>query len=96
MGDRTVAKIVNEVSVAIWKTMQPVYLSQPTKEMWTSVAVDFNSKWNFPHCVGAIDGKNIVIKKLNKSRSSYLIINKIFPLSYWQLLTPTANSLSSM
>ncbi|XP_046684862.1 uncharacterized protein LOC124370615 [Homalodisca vitripennis] len=71
MGDRTVANIVNEVSVAIWTTMQPDYLPQPTSETWLSIASDFNSRWNFPHCVGAIDGKHIVIKKPNKSGSSY-------------------------
>ncbi|XP_046684544.1 uncharacterized protein LOC124370299 [Homalodisca vitripennis] len=71
MGDRTVANIVNEVSVAIWTTMQPDYLPQPTSETWLSIASDFNSRWNFLHCVGAIDGKHIVIKKPNKSGSSY-------------------------
>lgn len=71
MGDRTIAKIVNEVSVAIWRTMQQLYLPQPTREMWMSIASDFESRWNFPHCLGAIDGKHVVIKKPNKSGSSF-------------------------
>ncbi|XP_045467036.1 uncharacterized protein LOC123675638 [Harmonia axyridis] len=69
MGDRTVSKIVNEVSRAIWKTIQPMYLPQPTEEMWISIASDFETIWNFPHCVGAIEGKHVVIKKPNKSGS---------------------------
>lgn len=56
MGERTVAKIVNEVSEAIWTAMQPIYLPQPTKDMWMSIANDFEVRWNFPHCVGTIDG----------------------------------------
>jgi hypothetical protein len=80
MGDRTVAKIVNEVSIAIWKTMQPVYLPQPTTETWLSIASDFNSRWKFPHCVGAIDGKHVVIKKPNISGSSYYNYKRTFSI----------------
>lgn len=71
MGDRTVSNIVNEVSKAIWENMQPVYLPQPTTEMWQKIALEFEDKWHFPHCVGAADGKHIVIKKPTKTGSSY-------------------------
>lgn len=71
MGDRTVAKIVNEVSAAIWTNMQPMYLPKPTNDMWQAISLDFEKKWHFPHCVGAIDGKHIVIKKPPKTGSSY-------------------------
>lgn len=45
MGDRTVSKIVNEVALAVWDTMQPLYLPQPTTEMWKSVALEFEQQW---------------------------------------------------
>lgn len=80
MGDRTVSKIVNEVSLAIWNIMQPVYLPQPTEDMWKTISSDFDSKWNFPNCVGALDGKHIVIKKPNKSGSSYFNYKRDFSI----------------
>lgn len=35
--------------------------SELAKEDWTEIANDFNGIWNFPHCLGAIDGKHIEI-----------------------------------
>lgn len=32
-----------------------------TKEEWRKIANDFNEKWNFPHCIGAIDGKHVLL-----------------------------------
>lgn len=34
-----------------------------SKEEWLNVSNKFNYKWNFPNCVGAIDGKHIAIKR---------------------------------
>lgn len=34
----------------------------PTEQMFRSVANEYWSKWNFPNCVGSIDGKHIRIK----------------------------------
>jgi len=34
----------------------------PSEENWKSIAEEFKARWNFPHCIGAIDGKHVVIK----------------------------------
>jgi len=67
MGDRTVSKIVHAVSTAILDTIQPLYLPQPTTEMWETIASRFEERWQFPHCIGALDGKHI-----NTFAASYL------------------------
>ena len=33
-----------------------------TEEEWQKMAADFYMKWQFPHCLGAIDGKHISIQ----------------------------------
>nr|CAH7746041.1 unnamed protein product [Callosobruchus chinensis] len=55
MGDRTVSTIVNLVSKAMWKVLKPLYMPEPTSQKWESIALDFQERWQFPHCVGAID-----------------------------------------
>jgi len=59
MGDRTVSTIVDEVSTAIWDTMHPLYIPQPTTEMWETISPRFEERWRFPHCIGALDGKHV-------------------------------------
>lgn len=71
MGDRTISNIVTEVAVAIWTCMQPTYLPEPTSTTWESIARDFEQRWNFPPCIGAIDGKYIIITNPARSGSSY-------------------------
>jgi len=42
-----------------------------TPEDWKAVTEGFTAKWNFPHCVGAIDGKHIAIRCSRNKRSLY-------------------------
>lgn len=38
---------------------------------WKDIANGFLERWNFPQCLGAIDGKHIVIQAPNNSDSLY-------------------------
>lgn len=42
-----------------------------SKNEWLNVAAKFESRWNFPHCLGALDGKHVVIQAPHKSGSEY-------------------------
>ncbi|PNF30175.1 hypothetical protein B7P43_G18389, partial [Cryptotermes secundus] len=65
-GDQTVAKIVNEVSIPIWRNMQQLYLPQPTREMWISIAsfIDARSMGRFSD--GSIFSSSQLGRKLDK------------------------------
>ncbi|KAK2553526.1 hypothetical protein P5673_025011 [Acropora cervicornis] len=43
--------------------MRNIYLKVPSsREEWLTVAEKFESRWQFPNCIGAIDGKHIAMK----------------------------------
>lgn len=61
MGSATVAGIVKETVIVIWQTLQPLHMKIPTSEDFKQIAEDYYKLWNFPNCVGTIDGKHIRI-----------------------------------
>lgn len=42
-----------------------------TAEEWKNIAEQYNTKWHFPHCLGAVDGKHIRIIPPANSGSYY-------------------------
>lgn len=71
MGYSTVSAIVREVCEAIWKNQHPMYLPEPPKDIWEESIKGFCEKWQFPNCIGSIDGKHVQIKRPNKNGSMY-------------------------
>ena len=71
MGRATVCKIVPETCQAIWKAMSSQFVPAPKLEHWKAISDDFSTFWNFPNCLGAIDGKHIVIRAPGNSGSNY-------------------------
>ena len=50
---------------------QEYHKTLSAKEVWLSFSNDFEEKWNLPHCLGAMDKKNIRIECSNLSASNY-------------------------
>lgn len=51
--------------------MKVMCIPQPTEENWLNIADGFESRANFPHCIGAIDGKHIRVTQPKESGSLY-------------------------
>ncbi|XP_051170170.1 uncharacterized protein LOC127287347 [Leptopilina boulardi] len=71
IGHSTTYRIIIEVCNIIWECLSPIYLPRKDAFDWQVVARGFYQKWNFPNCVGAIDGKEIRIKKPPHSGTMY-------------------------
>jgi len=58
-----ISYIVTEVCEALPNKLGPSYLKVPLSEQERlQIAKQFEEKWNFPNCLGAIDGKHITLQ----------------------------------
>jgi len=80
LGERTLSNIVNEVCAALWQRLQSIYIPIPTVETWKTIALDYERKWQFYNCLGAIDGKHIAIRKPLLSGSSFYNYKQYFSI----------------
>ena len=72
ISDRAMSYIVKEVCNAIVKYLVPLYLKVPsTEEEWLSIAEKFETHWQYPNAIGAIDRKHVVIRKPLHAGSHY-------------------------
>uniref|UniRef100_A0A6P7G3T0 Uncharacterized protein LOC114333878 n=1 Tax=Diabrotica virgifera virgifera TaxID=50390 RepID=A0A6P7G3T0_DIAVI len=73
MAHSTVRNIIYEVceAEAIWDEFHKQHMPLPTTKTHEVVAEDFFVKWNFPNCIGCIDGKHIRLRCPPMSGSLY-------------------------
>ena len=72
VGKATISKTIAETCNAIWLCLKEDYLKPPrTREQWKTIATQFEQLWEFPHCLGAGDGKHVVIDCPKKGGSTY-------------------------
>ena len=68
----TISLVVREVCVAIIEEYTEELLAPPqTDAEWRQISDNWLNRWNFPHVIGAIDGKHIACKAPANTGSDY-------------------------
>ncbi|PNF19724.1 hypothetical protein B7P43_G14778 [Cryptotermes secundus] len=91
LGISTVQNIVVDVCNIIIQQLLESYMPIPTNEKWCGIANAIWNAWNFPNCVGAIDGKHVVITAPANSRSLYFNYKKTFSIVLMALVDANYN-----
>lgn len=81
LGQSTISGIIKDTCRALRIILQESYLKIPDSEdAWKVVAHDFADRWNFPHCLGAMDGKHCRIDPSLQSGSLYYNYKETFSI----------------
>ena len=67
-----ISYIVLEVCKALVRHIGEIHLQTPRGcEEWLNIAKKCENRWNYPNCIGAVDGKHVVIQPPANSGSMY-------------------------
>lgn len=80
MGIKTVSFIILETMDILWSTLTPLNMAVSSADDFIRIPIDFETKWDFPHCIGSIDGRHVAIKKPPKSGSLYFNFKKYYSI----------------
>jgi len=62
IGTSIISKIILETCEAIWTVLRDKIFPEFNNDFWKNIAREFEEKWNFSHCIGAMDGKHVIIQ----------------------------------
>ncbi|XP_037577053.2 uncharacterized protein LOC119459316 [Dermacentor silvarum] len=71
VGISTARLAVRVTCRALWHRLQPIYMPKPDVAAWLRTAEGFGRTWQFPNCIGAVDGKHVHIKRPKNSGTMY-------------------------
>lgn len=78
LGKSTVCNIVRQTCQGIWDALNVAFVKPPTSaEEWSNIARGMFEDWEFPNCLGALDGKHIAIECPPNSGSEFYNNKKI-------------------
>lgn len=80
LGISTVSESVYMTCKAIEREIMSSQFPRPTEEMWRDIALNFWTKWNFPNCLGAVDGKHVTIVSPAHSGSMFFNYKRTFSI----------------
>lgn len=55
----TISKIILENCEEIWNILKEIVFLHDKPQDWQEIADEFERFWNYPNCIGCIDGKHV-------------------------------------
>ncbi|XP_050676558.1 putative nuclease HARBI1 isoform X10 [Leptidea sinapis] len=83
-----ISTIVPQVCKAIWTQLVRKHMPEPSEDSFKNIAQCFWDRWQFPNCIGCIDGKHIRIIKPKKSGSMYYNYKSFFSIGLLAVTDP--------
>ncbi|ENN83308.1 hypothetical protein YQE_00333, partial [Dendroctonus ponderosae] len=80
MGRSTVCTIVHHTSKAVIEVLLNEVMPVPDEVKWSEIATTFWERWQFPNCIGALDGKHVTIQAPKLSGSLYWNYKKTYSI----------------
>jgi len=80
MGVSTISRIVSETCDILWRILQPIEMTVPTTQDWLEISDGYFKTSQFPHCVGAVDGKHIRVECPKNSGTLYYNYKQYYSL----------------
>ncbi|XP_037558376.2 uncharacterized protein LOC119435724 isoform X1 [Dermacentor silvarum] len=71
VGIETARVCIHVACRAIWARLKDHYMKVPSTSEWAQIADGFAAQWQFPNCLGAVDGKHVAIIAPRNSGSLY-------------------------
>ena len=68
--------------------MENIYLVEPTTQIWKQSAEGFKNLWQFPNCIGSVNGQHVTIKCPDKTGSNYWCYLNKFSLVLMAIVGP--------
>ena len=79
ISERTISYIIEQVTKAIAHYVGKYYIKTPSsQQQWLEISEIFNSRWNFPNCIGAVEGKHELITPPPGTGSEFFNYKKTF------------------
>ncbi|XP_057308742.1 uncharacterized protein LOC130647044 [Hydractinia symbiolongicarpus] len=81
VGISTIATFIPQVCQALYDTLKDDFLKFPeNKDDWLEIASEFETMWQFPNCIGGMDGNHIALYHPKLSGSTYYNYKGFFSL----------------
>ncbi|KAL1423702.1 hypothetical protein MTO96_020863 [Rhipicephalus appendiculatus] len=71
VGFETARQCIHFCCQVIWKRLKGQFMKVPSQSDWVEVAQGFGYQWQFPNCLGAVDGSHVFITAPANSGSLY-------------------------